>query len=72
MTNTRGAYVVAWDFTRGNDVGVLIVGRQEKGKMDIVNAFQGQEAMDIYEKLTDKKEEQHANNRSKETASDQI
>lgn len=56
MTKTSGAYVVSWDFTHGNDVGVLIVGQQEKSKMTIVNAFQGQEAFDIYMKLTNKKE----------------
>lgn len=60
MTNTRGAYVVAWDFTRGNDVGVLIVGHQEKGKMDIVNAFQGQDAIDIYMQLITKKNKEPA------------
>jgi hypothetical protein len=52
MTNTNGAYVVSWDFTRGKDVGVLIVGKQHDKKIDIVNAFQGQEAYDIYEKLS--------------------
>lgn len=56
MTKNSGAYVVSWDFTHGNDVGVLLVGQQEKGKMSIVNAFQGQEAFDIYMKLTNKKE----------------
>lgn len=50
--NTSGAYVVSWDFTRGNDVGVLIVGKQTKGKMEVVNAFQGKEAFDIYTKLS--------------------
>lgn len=52
MTNTNGAYIVSWDFTRGKDMGVLIVGKQDKGKMSIVNAFQGKEAHDIYEKLS--------------------
>lgn len=52
MTNTSGAYVVSWDFSKGKDVGVLIVGKQIKKKMEIVNAFQGQEAYDIYEKLS--------------------
>lgn len=52
MTNSNGAYIVSWDFTRGKDVGVLIVGHQHDGKIDIVNAFQGQEAYDIYTKLS--------------------
>ena len=44
--------LVSVDFTKDEDTGVLIVGRQEKeGKVNIVNAFQGQEAIDIYKKL---------------------
>lgn len=52
MTNPNGAYVVSWDFTRGKDVGVLIVGEQKDGIMKVVNAFQGDEAYDIYKKLS--------------------
>ncbi len=44
--------LVSVDFTKDEDTGVLIVGRQHNGKVDIVNAFQGQEAADIYRKLT--------------------
>lgn len=43
--------LVSVDFTQGEDTGVLIVGRQKNGKVDIVNAFQGLEAIDIYKKL---------------------
>ena len=43
--------LVSVDFTQGEDTGVLIVGRQKNGKVDIVNVFQGQEAIDIYKKL---------------------
>lgn len=43
--------LVSVDFTKGEDTGVLIVGRQINGKVDIVNAFQGQKAADIYRKL---------------------
>lgn len=43
--------LVSVDFTKGEDTGVLIVGRQKNGKVDIINAFQGQEAVDIYKKL---------------------
>ena len=52
MTNTTGAYIVSWDFSRGEDVGVLIVGKQNGKKIDIINAFQGKEAHDIYERLS--------------------
>lgn len=52
--------LVSVDFTQGEDTGVLIVGRQKNGKIDIVNAFQGQEAIDIYKKLiTVNKKEVH-------------
>lgn len=56
MTNASGSYIVAWDFSHGKDNDVLIVGSQHRGVMDIVNAFQGQEARDIYEKLSAVKE----------------
>ena len=40
-----------------DDTGVLIVGRQNrKGGIDIVNAFQGEEAMKLYTKLMTKPE----------------
>ena len=40
------------------DHGVLIVGRQnlKTGGLDIVNAFQGEEAMELYTKLMTKPE----------------
>lgn len=61
MTNTNGAYIVSWDFSNGKDNDVLIVGQQKNDTMNIVNAFQGQEARDIYEKLsTVKKVEEKA------------
>lgn len=49
--------LVSVDFTKGEDTGVLIVGRQNNGKIDIINAFQGQEAADIYRKLITVKKE---------------
>ena len=40
-----------------DDTGVLIVGKQNrKGGIDIVNAFQGEEAIELYTKLTTKPE----------------
>lgn len=35
--------IVSWDFSRGKDVGVLIVGSQKNGRVDIINAYQGKE-----------------------------
>lgn len=49
--------LVSVDFTKGEDTGVLIVGRQNNGKVDIINVFQGQEAADIYRKLITVKKE---------------
>jgi len=49
--NVNECLLVSVDFTRGTDTGVLIVGRQKEGKVDVINAFQGQEAIDIYNKL---------------------
>lgn len=51
MDKTNGAYIVSWDFSK-EDTGVLIVGQQTKGTMKIINAFQGDEAYDIYKKLS--------------------
>ena len=52
MDKTFGSYIVSWDFSRGEDVGVLIVGKRHNKKIDIVNAFQGKDARDIYERLS--------------------
>ncbi len=50
--------LVGVDFTNGEDVGVLLVGRQENGVVKIINAFQGQEAIDIYKKLINVKKKE--------------
>ena len=48
--------LVGVDFTQ-SDEGVLIVGRKQPNTaVEIINAFQGQEAWDLYEKLVTKKE----------------
>lgn len=50
--NGSGSVIVSWDFSKGKDVGVLLVGKKVPGKdVEIINAFQGQEAVDIYKKL---------------------
>lgn len=48
--------IVGVDFTNGEDVGVLIVGRKLPNQsVDIINAFQGKEAEELYNKLIGKK-----------------
>lgn len=48
---TAECYLVSVDFSHGTDAGIMLVGKQTKGDVDIINAFQGEEAWDIYQKL---------------------
>lgn len=50
--NNVGSCIVSWDFSYGKDKGILLVGvKTEGGIPKIVNAFEGQEAEDLYRKL---------------------
>ena len=54
---TTDGLLVGFDFTNGKEHGVLIVGRKNKGEIvDIVNAFQDEEAKRIYDILTARKD----------------
>lgn len=51
------ALLIGFDFANGKDHGVLIVGRKNKGELvDVVNAFQDEEAKRIYDILTTRKD----------------
>lgn len=50
--------IVSWDLSHGKDVGVLLVGKQLNGRVEIINAFQGEEAYELYRKLTVQKKNQ--------------
>ena len=50
VNKTSGCLLVGYDFSNEGN-GVLIVGVQEKGKNDVYNAFSGDEAKEIFEKL---------------------
>lgn len=53
---TNDTILVSVDFNHGEDNGVLIVGRKRPNKpLDIINAFQGEEAKELYQKLITKK-----------------
>lgn len=56
MTNKQdkktGSFIVSWDFSRNNDTDILLVGSKSNGSMTIINAFQGEEARYIYNKLS--------------------
>lgn len=49
--NSIGSVIVSWDFSNGKDHDILLVGKQEKGSVELINAFLDQDARDIYEKL---------------------
>ena len=50
MKELNGSLVVGYDFT-DKDTGVLIIGKQENGSVNVINAFQDKEAVDIFNKL---------------------
>ena len=54
MKEIAGSFIVSYSFSN-KDTGVLIVGKQTKGKVDIVNAFQNEEAKNILDMLVTKK-----------------
>lgn len=54
LKNKADTFLVSFDYTHGN-IPVLIVGRRGKEKeIDIINAFKGDEAKELYRKLTKK------------------
>ena len=55
MTNLSDTLLVSISFS-DKDTGVLVVGRKRKNQsVEIVNAFQGEEALELYKKLATKK-----------------
>ena len=56
MINLSDTLLVSISFSE-KDTGVLVVGRQRKNQsIEIVNAFQGDEAFELYKKLVTQKE----------------
>lgn len=48
--------IVSWDFSSGEDDGLLIVGKKTLNDgAEIINAFQGKEAEEIFLKLVTKR-----------------
>lgn len=53
---TTDSLIIGFDFSHGVDRSVLVVGRKKLDQtVEIVNAFQGKEAEDVYKILTTKK-----------------
>ena len=54
--NKYGCLLVSFDFTNDKDNSVLLVGTKAPGKdVTIINAFQGEEAEELYNKLVTQK-----------------
>lgn len=47
-----GSFIVGYDFSSEVDDGVLVVGVQKNGQVNIVNAFSGTEATELYRKIS--------------------
>lgn len=44
--------LVGVDFSRGTDIGVMVIARKRPNEsVEIINAFQGEEALELYNKL---------------------
>lgn len=57
MESFVDSILVAIDYKKDDDSAVLIVGRKRLNEsVDIINTFEGDEALDLYTKLTKKRE----------------
>lgn len=52
-----GSLIVSWDFTNGKDHDVFMVGRQENGRIRVLNVFLGEEARDLYDRIVGTRKE---------------
>ena len=48
------AYLVSFDFSRGKGTEVCLVGTKSGKTLDVINAFEGQEVVNIYRMLMTK------------------
>lgn len=56
MKKTSDSLVIGFDSSAGKDGTVLIVGRKKpREAVDIINAFDGEEALELYKKLITQK-----------------
>lgn len=52
MEKTVDSLIIGFNSSAGKDCGVLIVGRKKpREAVDIINAFEGEEALELYKKL---------------------
>ena len=50
MKELYGSIIIGYDF-KDNEHGVLVIGKPDKGSIDIINAFQDKEASDLLHRL---------------------
>lgn len=56
QTGMADSLLIGFDSTNGKDISVLIVGRKTPGEVvEIINAFQDEEANELYKRLITKK-----------------
>ena len=54
---TTDSVIVSYDFTNGTDKSLLLVGKKNpRQAVEVINAFSGKEAEELWLKLTNKKE----------------
>lgn len=52
MKRTSDSLIIGFDSSGGKDCTVLIVGRKKpREAVDVINAFEGEEALELYRKL---------------------
>ena len=56
MKELYGSLIIGYNF-KDNEHGVLVVGKPDKGSIDIINAFQDKEASELLHKLIGKENE---------------
>ena len=55
LPNCSGCFLVGYDFTNDKDVSNMLIGQIDvKGNIKIINSFQGEEAKELFVKLTNK------------------
>ena len=53
MKSITDTILVSIDLSRNNENAVLVVGRKKpREAVDVINAFEGEEALELYKKLT--------------------
>jgi hypothetical protein len=55
MKSINEILIIGVDFSENGDTGVITVGRQTNGKVDIINVFRGKDAEELYSKLEGQK-----------------